>query len=60
MENESKMSTTEWIKVRDMYQQLVDMYGDQLPSHIFEPRRFQYYVNLLNWHNRLSKPPVDI
>lgn len=46
-------------QVKEKYERLVEVYGDQLPNPISEPRRFQYYVTLLNWNEQLQKLTVD-
>ncbi len=46
-------------QIRQKYQNLVDRYNDQLPDPTTEPRRFQYYVTLLNWNEQLEKLAVD-
>jgi hypothetical protein len=46
-------------QVRQRYEKLLEQYGDQLPCPTVEPRRFQYYVTLLNWKEQLEKLAVD-
>ena len=46
-------------QVRQRYEKLLEQYGDQLPCPTTEPRRFQYYVTLLNWNEHLQKLAVD-
>ena len=45
--------------MKEKYERLVEQYGDQLPDPTTEPRRFQYYVTLINWKEQLEKLSVD-
>ena len=46
-------------EVQRKFNQLVERYGDDLPSPIQEPRRFEYYVKLHTWDEQLQKLAVD-
>jgi len=46
-------------EVLEKFNQLVEQYGDQLPNHIHEPRRFSYYVRMTAWTKELEKLAVD-
>lgn len=43
----------------EMYEKLVERYGDQLPNPIQEPQRFEYYVKLYSWNELVQKLTVD-
>ena len=42
-------------QVKERYQKLVDLYGDQLPDPTYEPRRFEYYVKLYTWVEQIKQ-----
>ena len=42
-------------QVKERYEKLVDVYGDQLPDPKHEPRRFEYYVKLYTWIEQIKQ-----
>ncbi len=46
-------------QTKQKYKELVDKYGTELPNPIQEPKRFEYYVKIMEWNQLIQKLAVD-